>query len=289
MANMYNHMPEEFYRDRSISATAKLVMQRIYSLSKDGEQPVFFNREKYAYDLGCNRDTITNAYQSLVKAGYIEQLTNKNPFDRTLRFKVIKTDSEAQENTDSRKNRQRENRQRNIQQSDNRSFQQLDSRNIQQSDSRKNHTENFSNQKAENFGDLHQIEKSKNIKVEEEEISSTSLTFDSVLSQMFKIHEEEFTPKGIPFTEEDIRSDARTYTMKFKGKPTRDSMYKWMISGDERRSEQRKSQSESNQVSTVQLPKKMTVAEIRAGLARYEEKFCRVGSPFYRGDPDYES
>ena len=143
MANMYNHMPEEFYRDRSISATAKLVMQRIYSLSKDGEQPVFFNREKYAYDLGCNRDTITNAYQSLVKAGYIEQLTNKNPFDRTLRFKVIKTDSEAQENTDSRKNRQR-----NIQQSDNRSFQQLDSRNIQQSDSRKNHTEKFSNQKA---------------------------------------------------------------------------------------------------------------------------------------------
>lgn len=273
MANMYNHMPEEFYRDRSISATAKLVMQRIYSLSKDGEQPVFFNREKYAYDLGCNRDTITNAYQSLVKAGYIEQLTNKNPFDRTLRFKVIKTDSEAQENTDSRKNRQRENRQRNI----------------QQSDSRKNHTENFSNQKAENFGDLHQIEKSKNIKVEEEEISSTSLTFDSVLSQMFKIHEEEFTPKGIPFTEEDIRSDARTYTMKFKGKPTRDSMYKWMISGDERRSEQRKSQSESNQVSTVQLPRKMTVAEIRAGLARYEEKFGRVGSPFYRGDPDYES
>ena len=270
MAYVYNHMPEEFYQDRAIGAMAKLVLQRIFSLSKDGEQTVFFNREKYAHDLGCNKDTITKAYKDLVEAGYIEQIHNKNPFDRTLRFKVVKSTLETNKITDNRETRQREDSQRNNQQSDNREYQ----------------DEEFGNQITEDFGDLHQIEKRKNIEKEEDRASSSSLTFDSVFSQMLKINEEEFTPKGTGFAEEDIRSDARTYTMKFKGKPTRDSMYKWMISGDERRREQRKTQLESNQNSTVPLPKKMTAAQIRAGLLAHQKKYGPA-SPFHVGG-DYE-
>lgn len=299
MSIVYNHMPSEIYADKGLSSTAKLVMQRIFSLSKDGSQTVFFNRDKFSAELGVAKTALTRAFQELLKAEYIETVKNTHPFDRTRTFKITEkglfTDSSEIERSIVLKQNDRQEQSRTIESSKTeRSSDQkqgdrecinrtIDRPEIELSESPEIERSTVLKQNA-----LHQIdhiEKKKDVEVD----TSAPLTFDSVFSQMVKINEEEFTPKGISFTEEDIRSDARTYTMKFKGKPTRESMYKWMISGDERRSEQRKSQSESNQVSTVQLPRKMTAAEIRAGLAKYEERFGHPGSPFYRGDPDYES
>ena len=276
MAYVYNHMPEEIYADKKIGSTAKLVMQRIFSLSKDGAQTVFFNRDKFSVDLGLTTKSLSKAFQDLLDAGYLESVKNKNPFDRTRTFniteKALFTDREDSSLST----------EKNLPYRESKNFK-IESEEITPSE-----REDSSLSTEKNLHDLHQIDH-KERKEDVEVDSSAPLTFDSVFSQMVKINEEEFTPKGIPFTEEDIRSDARTYTMKFKGKPTRDSMVKWMTAGDERRSEQRKSQAESNQISTVQLPRKMTAAEIRAGLAKYEERFGHPGSPFYRGDPDYES
>lgn len=242
MAYIYNYNPAEIYANKMLSSTAKLVMERIFSLSKDGSQTVFFNRDKFSAELGVAKTALTRAFQELLKAEYIETVKNTHPFDRTRMFKITEkglfTDSsEIERSTVLKQN------------------------------------------------DLHQIdhiEKKKDVEVD----TSSFLTFNSVFSQMVKINEEEFTPKGTGFSEEDIRTDARTYTMKFKGKPTRDSMYKWMTAGDERRCEQRKTQLESNQNSTVPLPKKMTAAQIRAGLLAHQKKYGPA-SPFYVGG-DYE-
>lgn len=275
MAYIYNHMPSEIYANKMLSSTAKLVMERIFSLSKDGSQTVFFNRDKFSAELGVAKTALTRAFQELLKAEYIETVKNTHPFDRTRTFKITEkglfTDSSKIERSIVLKQDDREYINRTV-----------DRPEIELSESPELERSTVLKQ-----NDLHQIdhiEKKKDVEVEIS--SSSSLTFDSVFSQMVKINEEEFTPKGTGFAEEDIRSDARTYTMKFKGKPTRDSMYKWMISGDERRREQRKTQLESNQNSTVPLPKKMTAAQIRAGLLAHQKKYGPA-SPFYVGG-DYE-
>lgn len=296
MAYIYNHMPSEIYANKMLSSTAKLVMERIFSLSKDGSQTVFFNRDKFSAELGVAKTALTRAFQELLKAEYIETVKNTHPFDRTRTFKITEkglfTDSSKIERSIVLKQNDRQEQSRTIESSktehsivlkqDDREYinRTVDRPEIELSESPELERSTVLKQ-----NDLHQIdhiEKKKDVEVD----ISSSLTFDSVFSQMLKINEEEFTPKGTGFDEEDIRSDARTYTMKFKGKPTRDSMYKWMISGDERRRDQRKTQLESNQNSTVPLPKKMTAAQIRAGLLAHQKKYGPA-SPFYVGG-DYE-
>jgi|GEM_PF-3675504 len=269
MAVVFNHMQSWLYSSTKLTPAAKLLLQRMVSLSKEGEITVFVKREQIASELGLSVKTLSRSFHQLVSQNLIIEVDNPDPYDRRKYFDISPKaflDKEGQNVSVDR-----------------------DKMSDKMSDDKDKMS--ITQDKMTDKMSLSSLDKkeSKKEKEEEEKSASAPLTFDSVFSQMVKINEEEFTPKGIPFTEEDIRSDARTYTLKFKGKPTRDSMVKWMTAGDERRSEQRKLQSESNQISTVQLPRKMTAAEIRAGLAKYEERFGHPGSPFYRGDPDYES
>lgn len=82
------HMPAEIYADKKISPTAKLVMQRIFTLSEEGKKVVPCNRESFAFAFGCCKRTITKALNDLVDANYILPVKNNNPFDRTRVFKV---------------------------------------------------------------------------------------------------------------------------------------------------------------------------------------------------------
>lgn len=85
---IYNHMPEWIYSIKDLSSSSKLIMQRIFTLSKDGSQQVFFNRERFSAELGISLRQISRAFQELVSFGLVEVVKNKNHFDRTKVFKV---------------------------------------------------------------------------------------------------------------------------------------------------------------------------------------------------------
>lgn len=275
-----------------LSSDEKLVLARAWTLSKQGANEIIFTNGMLAKRYGFSNQKAGRIVRGLASKGYV-QIINKRSLkngsvERHLFWlqttEVQMSESLSTEQSECSSSEQSESSQL----VNNQKFKASEHSESSYTDIAK-FTANEQSESSQLVNNpLYKNENNKN-EEKKEAFSSAPLTFDSVFSQMVKINEEEFTPKGIPFTEEDIRSDARTYTMKFKGKPTRDSMVKWMTAGDERRSEQRKSQSESNQVSTVQIPRKMTAAEIRAGLAKYEERFGHPGSPFYRGDPDYES
>lgn len=85
---IYNHMPEWIYSIKDLSSSSKLIMQRIFTLSKDGNQHVFFKREKFSAELGISLRQISRAFQELVSFGLVEVVKNKNHFDRTKVFRV---------------------------------------------------------------------------------------------------------------------------------------------------------------------------------------------------------
>lgn len=86
MEMIFNHMPAEYYADKKISANAKLVLQRLFTLSKDGTQPVYAQRKSLAKELGISMNTVTNVFRELSQNNYITEIENTNSFDRTRRF-----------------------------------------------------------------------------------------------------------------------------------------------------------------------------------------------------------
>lgn len=86
---IYNHMPDEYYADKKISASAKLILQRLFTLSKDGTQTVFAQRQKLSEDLGLSLRTVTRSFKELLDNNYIEEVKNKDIFDRTKHFNLI--------------------------------------------------------------------------------------------------------------------------------------------------------------------------------------------------------
>ena len=88
MDMIFNHMPAEYYADKKISANAKLVLQRLFTLSKDGTQPVYAQRKFLAKELGISMNTVTNVFRELSQNNYITEIENTNSFDRTRRFSI---------------------------------------------------------------------------------------------------------------------------------------------------------------------------------------------------------
>ena len=88
MEMIFNHMPAEYYADKKISANAKLVLQRLFTLSKDGTQPVYAQRKFLAKELGISMNTVTNVFRELSQNNYITEIENTNSFDRTRRFSI---------------------------------------------------------------------------------------------------------------------------------------------------------------------------------------------------------
>ena len=61
----YNHAPSAIY-SLKLSAMAKLIYERMYSLSKDGSQVIFFKQADFATFFGVSRMTIYRAVNELV-------------------------------------------------------------------------------------------------------------------------------------------------------------------------------------------------------------------------------
>ena len=101
MEMIFNHMPTEYYADKKISANAKLVLQRLFTLSKDGTQPVYAQRKFLANELGLSVRTISNVFKELETENYIQETENTNSFDRTRNFiltcKSCKIDTKKRE------------------------------------------------------------------------------------------------------------------------------------------------------------------------------------------------
>ncbi len=81
-------MPDWIYASKDISASAKLLMERIFSLSKDGSQQVYIKRSTFSAVLGINESTLTRNFKELIDLGLIEEISNTNPFDKTKNFLV---------------------------------------------------------------------------------------------------------------------------------------------------------------------------------------------------------
>ena len=85
---LYSHMPDWIYASKDLSASAKLLMQRIFTLSKDGTQHVYINRTVFAESLGMSGRTLTNVFKELEAMNLIQEVQNSNRWDRTRNFKV---------------------------------------------------------------------------------------------------------------------------------------------------------------------------------------------------------
>lgn len=85
---LYSHMPDWIYASKDLSASAKLIMQRIFTLSKDGTQHVYINRTVFAESLGMSGRTLTNVFKELEAMNLIQEVQNSNRWDRTRNFKV---------------------------------------------------------------------------------------------------------------------------------------------------------------------------------------------------------
>lgn len=85
---IFNHMPDWLYSSKKLTASAKLLMERIFTLSCDGTQTVFIARSAFADKLGMSVRTLSNAFKELESAGLIEDLPSTNRWDRTRNFRV---------------------------------------------------------------------------------------------------------------------------------------------------------------------------------------------------------
>ena len=85
----YNHAPSAIY-SLKLSAMAKLIYERMYSLSKDGSQVIFFKQADFATFFGVSRMTIYRAVNELVANELLELTTpaKKVPFDQTKYYKI---------------------------------------------------------------------------------------------------------------------------------------------------------------------------------------------------------
>lgn len=84
----YNHMPTWLYTCTDLSFSAKLIMQRLFTLSKDGLQQVFVKRADIASQLGASIKTITRGFKELLDYGVIQEEQNPNKYDRVRYFSI---------------------------------------------------------------------------------------------------------------------------------------------------------------------------------------------------------
>ena len=86
--NVFNHMQSWIYATDEIAVHSKLILQRLVSLSKDGQQSVFCTREKLKAELALPLRTISRAFKELLDKGFIEAENNPNKFSRVRFFKI---------------------------------------------------------------------------------------------------------------------------------------------------------------------------------------------------------
>lgn len=86
---IYNHAPTAVY-SMKISAMAKLVYERMYSLSKDATQVIFFKQVDFANFFNVSRMTIFRAVNELIESKLLEltEPAKKVPFDQTKYYLV---------------------------------------------------------------------------------------------------------------------------------------------------------------------------------------------------------
>lgn len=88
MTVVFNHMQDWIYASKDLNLLSKLLLERMISLSKDGEQQVFINRDEFSKKLGVDPSSITRAFKQLVAFKLIEEVKNTNPFNRIKNFKI---------------------------------------------------------------------------------------------------------------------------------------------------------------------------------------------------------
>lgn len=100
---IYNHAPTAVY-SMKISAMAKLVYERMYSLSKDATQVIFFKQVDFANFFNVSRMTIFRAVNELIESKLLEltEPAKKVPFDQTKYYKINepKVDTENKSNNE---------------------------------------------------------------------------------------------------------------------------------------------------------------------------------------------
>ena len=215
MEMTYNSMPTIYYADRNISFLSRLVLERIWSLSKQGQREVFFNRQVYADFFGANPASLSKCFKELIDNGYLQEVKNKNPFDRTKKFYVIDKQSTVEKSNNE-----------NVEKSNSEIT--LDSR-------KKQYSECCEKQQSKSifFNNLHQTDQYSKEKNRSESSDHHSLSFDfnSIFSAMNEI-KNEFT--DYVFTDEEIRENAQSYLDKsqgykfYKGKPTEAKLKAWL-------------------------------------------------------------
>lgn len=215
MEMTFNSMPTAYYADRNISFLSKLVLERIWSLSKQGQREVFFNRQVYADFFGANPSSLSKCFKELIDNGYLHEVKNKNPFDRTKKFYVIDKQSTVEKSNNE-----------NVEKSNSEIT--LDSQQKQYSEccKKQQSKSNFCN----NLHQTDQYSKEKN-RSESSEQHSLSFDFNSLFYAMNEI-KNEFTDHI--FTDAEIRENAQSYLDKsqeykfYKGKVTRNKLKLWL-------------------------------------------------------------
>lgn len=204
----YNSMPTAYYADKNISFLSKLVLERIWSLSKQGKREVFFNRQVYADFFGANPASLSKCFKELIDNGYLREVNNKNPFDRTKKFFVINKQSTVEKSN---------------------SELTLGSQQTQYSE----YCE--TQQSKSNFhNNLHQTDQYNIEKYRSESVDPTltlSFDFNSIFYAMNKLKN---AFKDYVFTEAELRENAQSYLDKsqlynaYKGEPTEAKLKAWL-------------------------------------------------------------
>lgn len=88
MAIVYNHMQDWIFEIKELNLVSKLLLERMISLSSDGEQQVFINRDSFAKKLGVDPSSITRAFKQLIEFEFVELVPNSNPFNKIKNFKI---------------------------------------------------------------------------------------------------------------------------------------------------------------------------------------------------------
>lgn len=93
---IYNHAPDWVYAIKTLGSTAKLVFERMFSLSKDGTQPVYIKRQDMADWLGVSLPAITRSFKELANLGLIEEIPSDNKWNNIKNFVINASDKQAQ-------------------------------------------------------------------------------------------------------------------------------------------------------------------------------------------------
>lgn len=239
MEMIFNHMPAEYYADKKISANAKLVLQRLFTLSKDGTQPVYAQRKFLANELGLSVRTISNVFKELETEKYIQETENTNSFDRTRNFiltcKSCKIDTKKREKVARIKG------------------------NSCKGGIAKVATSSLDRSKARNKRE------------------DLTLSFDSVFTVMLELKQE--LKDLYQFDTNDLQDDAKSFVVKFKGKVTRENIRAWMIQGFNFRKQHKKEKAVTPAVANDSLKNNDAVARFEEIKRQFRENNLKKDDP----------